>query len=148
MSHFAKMSEAASVALHAALLMAKKPRELHTARSIAEGLTVSEATLAKVLQRLARAGIVDSTRGPKGGFVLAKNPADVTLLSVYEAIEGTLTPTRCLLSRPVCGGECLLSALLSDVDVQARNFLAGKNLADVAAALPVGGSIEDIEKAG
>lgn len=148
MSHFAKMSEASSVALHAALLMAKAPGKSHTAHDIAELLTVSEATLAKALQRLVKAGVISSTRGPKGGFVMARDPKGITLLEVYEAIEGRLTPTQCLLSRPVCGGECLLQALLKDVDVKARQFLAEKNLGDVAAKLPDSADITEIVNAG
>jgi Rrf2 family protein len=128
--------------------MAKAPGKPHTARDLAELLTVSEATLAKALQRLVKAGVISSTRGPKGGFVMTKDPKNITLLEVYEAIEGRLTPTQCLLSKPVCGGECLLQALLKDVDVKARQFLAEKNLGDVAAALPDDADISEIVNAG
>jgi DNA-binding IscR family transcriptional regulator len=46
--------------------------------------------LPKVLQRLAQVGFLSSTRGPNGGFVLRKKPADINLLQIYEAIEGKL----------------------------------------------------------
>ncbi len=132
MANLLKISEAASLALHTMVYLAADDGRLVTTHEIGEALRVSEAHLAKVLQRLARVGLVDSTRGPKGGFRLAKAGDSISLLEVYETIEGPLTDTVCLLGEPVCQGEkCILGGLLETVNRQAREYLAGTTLADL-----------------
>ncbi len=74
MGNIVKISDAVALGIHAATLLAVVPGKSYTTRAMADGLGVSEAHLAKVMQRLSRAGIVVSRRGPKGGFVLAKAP--------------------------------------------------------------------------
>ncbi|MEW5735747.1 MAG: Rrf2 family transcriptional regulator [Thermodesulfobacteriota bacterium] len=138
MPHLAKISEAASMALHTMAMMAGNPDEALSARSMAEALGCSEAHLAKVLQRLAKAGLLTSTRGPKGGFVLARPAGAITLLEIYETIEGPLTPSQCLLGKPVCGGNCILGGLLGEVDLRAQEYLGNKSLADFSAAFSGG----------
>jgi Rrf2 family protein len=86
MSNLFKVSEAASLALHAMLHIVANPNRPVSTREIASGMHASEAHLAKVLQRLARVGLARSTRGPKGGFVLGRPAETITLLDVYEAI--------------------------------------------------------------
>jgi DNA-binding IscR family transcriptional regulator len=68
-----------------------------------------------------------------GGFKLAKSPAEITLMDVYEAIEGTYHPSDCLLGRPVCDGrECVLGGLVESVNGQVRAYLSGTTLAQLA----------------
>ncbi|MCP4900046.1 MAG: Rrf2 family transcriptional regulator, partial [bacterium] len=91
-----RISEAASLGIHAMGLLAIHPDRSLSARTIAEKFSVSEAHLSKVLQRLTKVGLLASTRGPKGGFSLTRDPETVTLLEVFEAIEGPVEPTDCL----------------------------------------------------
>jgi Rrf2 family protein len=124
MSSLVHVSEAASLALHAAVLLAEAGDAVLTTREIAEALGASEAHLSKVLQRLGRAGLVDSVRGPRGGFRLIRPAKDVTLLEVWEAIEGPLHPTHCLFGRPVCTrAGCIMGGVLSRVDQTVRQYL-------------------------
>ncbi|MCK5596268.1 MAG: Rrf2 family transcriptional regulator, partial [Candidatus Eisenbacteria sp.] len=90
MSGLVRTSEAATLALHAAAIMASSPESHVTAAVMADGLSASEAHLAKVLQRLAKAGVVAGTRGPGGGFQLTRPGKEISLREVYEAIEGRL----------------------------------------------------------
>ena len=85
MSSFIKVSEGVTIAMHSMLLMAMQSDEVLTTSYIAEKLHVSAAHLSKVIQRLNHAGLVKSTRGPKGGSTLAKNKNDITLLEIFEA---------------------------------------------------------------
>jgi Rrf2 family protein len=126
-----KVSEAASLALHTAALLGNSPDTLMTTADIADELQVSENHLSKVLQRLTKAGIVKSTRGPKGGFVIGRPPADVTLLDVYEAIEGPFEVRKCLFARPICDGQCILGGLLKDVNTEIRQYLSATRLSAV-----------------
>lgn len=133
MSSFIGVSDAASLALHALSLFADKPSELVSTREVAEVLGVSEAHLAKVLQRLNRCGLVTSVRGPGGGFTLTKSAEKVSLLEVYEAIEGPVEDSACLLKKPVCpGGKCIMGDLLSSLNTRIRKTLSETSLADAA----------------
>ncbi|MEW5911168.1 MAG: Rrf2 family transcriptional regulator [Thermodesulfobacteriota bacterium] len=131
MQQLLKISEAASLALHTMGLLAAEPKRLISTREMAQRLRVSEAHLAKVMQRLGRAGLVRSQRGPKGGFSLLRRPEDITLLEVYEATEGPLEQRRCLLARPMCNGNCILGGLLTTVGDQVRDYFATTRLSDV-----------------
>jgi len=129
MANVLKISEAASLALHTMVYLAADDGRLATTHQISEVLRVSEAHLSKVLQRLGKVGLVDSTRGPGGGFKLGKSGEQISLLEVYEAIEGPLTPTNCLLGTPICSGEkCILGGLLEDVNRRVKEYFAQTRL--------------------
>lgn len=132
MDNVLKISEAASIALHAIVYLADNKDHKLSNHEIASALKVSEAHLSKVLQRLSKAGMVESNRGPKGGFVLAKDPAEITLLQVYEAIEGPLPNSYCLLGSPICGGEnCILGNLIKNLNREVREYMEKTRVADV-----------------
>jgi len=124
------LTEAATLALHAAIFIANSTAGHASSREMAEALSVSEAHLAKVLNRLAKAGILHSTRGPGGGFSLQRPPGEVHLLDVYEATEGALQPPTCLWDVPKCGRTgCPLGDLMHDVNTRIHHFLATTSLA-------------------
>ena len=132
MSSVIKFSEAASLAMHTMVVLAEDPERVLSTHEIATRLGVSEAHLSKVLQRLTRAGLVESVRGPKGGFLPGKSTSEVTLLEVYECIEGPLTGKTCLLGTRVCGeGACMLGGLLATLTEQVRAYLGGAKLSGV-----------------
>ena len=137
------MSERVEWAAHCAVLLALLPdgRSLSAAR-LAEYHGVPGPYLAKSLQALMQSGIVGSRAGRSGGYRLARPATDVTLLEVYDAIEGDGTffrcteirrrgPTRVAASRysPVCG----VAAAMWDAERAWRDSLAGVTLADLAA---------------
>jgi Rrf2 family protein len=125
-----RISEAAKLGLHATALIARSERRL-SVRELAERLCVSHSHLAKVMQRLVAAGLLDSERGARGGFRLAKAADHVTLLEVWEALDGELGDSRCLFERPVCGvGQCVLGELLGFVTREVTDRLGSITLAD------------------
>jgi len=127
-----RISEAATLALHSMALLAARPGGLLATHEMATELRVSEAHLSKVLQRLSKAGLVAATRGPGGGFELAKEPGEISLLDVYETIDGPLGCDECLLGTPTCRGEaCMLGDLIKSVNEQMRTYLSTTRLADV-----------------
>ena len=134
MSTMLRLSEAASLALHTMRLLAATTDRRLTTREIASKLSVSEAHLAKVLQRLVRRGLVESVRGPKGGSRLAGEPSEITMMDVYEAIEGPLAADTCLLGRSMCvNGECMFRGLLETINTLARQHMKETTLAELAA---------------
>jgi Rrf2 family protein len=131
MSAVVKFTEASSIAMHTmALLAARKDRHV-TVGEIAASLPVSENHLAKVLQRLTRAGLVEGLRGPGGGFLLRGDPAEITLLQVHEAIEGRFEVSGCLFSPPKCCGNCILGDATREANALVHARLARTRLADV-----------------
>lgn len=135
MQHNLRISEAASLALHAMALLAGDERRARPTREMAETLNVSDHHLAKVMQRLGRAGLVQSQRGPRGGFRLARQRESISLLEVYEAVEGPLAGQTCLLGHPVCQGPCALSGLMRRLGDDVKTYLSGTTLGDLAAGL-------------
>ncbi len=69
---------------------------------VAERQGVSPAFMGKVVNALARAGILSTRRGVKGGISLARRPEEITLLEVLEAIQGPLVLNCCLRSKEAC----------------------------------------------
>ena len=100
MSAMPTLSEAATLAMHAVALLAAHPKRCVQSKEMSSTLGASQAHLSKVLQRLVKVGFLDSIRGPKGGFVLARKARDATLLDVYESIDGPLPQHSCLLGPP------------------------------------------------
>jgi Rrf2 family protein len=128
-----KISEASSLALHTACLLAAHPGERILTRDAAALFEVSEAHLAKVMQRLVKVGIVRSVRGPGGGFTLKKPAADISLMDVYTAIEGPFDRRRCLLGHEICPlRHCLLGDLLITINNQVRDYLIRTRLNELA----------------
>ncbi len=115
MSKIFHISEAASLALHSLTLIAQEGRQLST-HDIATQTGFSKNHLSKVLQILVRNGYLQSTRGPKGGFVLSLQPEYITLLEIYELFEGKLTQQICSLhGNSACPfNECLFGKLNKD----------------------------------
>ena len=136
MNNILRMSEAASLAMHTVTILAANPTEVMSTREIASSLRVSEAHLSKVLQRLGKAGLVKSIRGPKGGFVLGQDPDLIRLLDVYELIDGPLGSSTCLLGSPACSDPkcCILGDLLGTIHEQVREYLAGAKLSELTDA--------------
>lgn len=132
MQHVLRISEAANLALHTMVLLAGVGDTRYSVKQIARVMCASEAHLAKVLQRLSHAGLVDSARGPKGGFMLARNPDEITLLEVLETIDGPFEPQDCMMRNRTCGEfGCLFGDLLGEMNDRIREYLGGRNLEDV-----------------
>jgi len=101
---------------------------------MAEDLDVSPSHLSKVMQRLNRAGIASSKRGVGGGFYLDRPLGSVSLLDIYNAIEGPLPASTCLLGHAQCPvGPCVMGSVLHEVHDRVRAHLATTTLADLAA---------------
>jgi Rrf2 family protein len=130
-----RVSHAASLAVHTMALLAGDHEKPLSARQIAKTLHVSEAHLAKVLGRLAREGLVLSTRGPGGGFVLAEGADHAPLMTVFEAIEGKFAPHDCLFETPLCNdGKCIFGGLVKKINDEMRRYLTETLISDTTVA--------------
>jgi Rrf2 family protein len=74
----------------------------HSAKDVAEAFGIPPEALAKILQRLAKAGLLQSQHGIRGGYTLARAAHTISAFEVIEAIDGPLFITSCVTVR----GEC------------------------------------------
>jgi Rrf2 family protein len=110
MAHVINFSEAAFIALHGMVLVAKSEKEQINVLEIADRLNSSKHHVAKVMQRLVKEGYLYSHRGPTGGFSMKKDPKEVTLLELYESIEGKIEIGDCPMDHPVCAfDQCIFN---------------------------------------
>lgn len=91
-----KMSEGVEWTAHACVLLAALPPGVGLpANALAEFHSLAPAYMAKHMQALTRAGIVESVRGSRGGYRLAKPASEISLWDIVEAIEGDERAFRC-----------------------------------------------------
>jgi Rrf2 family protein len=119
------LTKASKFALYALVEMALATDERVSAKSIAERFGISTNHVAKVLQALAQAGLVDGTRGAGGGYAMSRSPTDVSMADVIDAIEGPVavdacsdcpvqaSPDRCETNVATCNVHALLTEVRS-----------------------------------
>ena len=90
-----RLSKKADYGLIALKHLAQHGEESISARKIAAYYQIPAELLAKVLQRLARKGLLVSQQGTNGGYVLARDPAAISIVDVVEALEGPISITPC-----------------------------------------------------
>ncbi len=128
MAKIVHLSEAASLAIHSMVLIAKSDSHINV-NMIAQEMGASRNHLAKVLQLLVKYNYLKSVRGPSGGFVLNVHPSEITLLDIYQAIEGKIETPECPLDRQVCPfDKCLLGGMVKDVTEQFKTYFEGQTL--------------------
>lgn len=126
--------ESASIALHTCLWLAEGPRDFRPSPAIARALGFSYNHFAKVVQRLVRARLLETERGPKGGIRLARDPRRISLLEIYDAGGGEpLVPHRCLLDPSICAGRaCAFGRQLDKLNARYHRQMARTTLAALA----------------
>lgn len=135
-------------ALHCCAVLADMPPERYLATKVlAEFHGVPKEYLSKALQQLSRAGLVESTLGPSGGYRLAKRPEDITFLAIVEAVEGRRTTFVCTeirrnnpCLRPAEAGACTkkpcaVARAMWAADEAWRGSLRGTRLSDLLVSL-------------
>jgi Rrf2 family protein len=147
MSTFMRMSEGVEWALHCCLTLCwiETDRPAPSAK-LAAVFDLPAPYLNKRLQALVRAGILVSTPGVHGGFLLARPPEKITLMDVVTAIEGAEPAFRCTDIRQRGAGagrpahefarQCVVSTAMRKAELAWRRELAGQTVADLVAAAP------------
>jgi Rrf2 family protein len=129
MARIVHLTEAASLAIHSMVLIAKSDIHINV-NVLAQEIGASRNHLAKVLQLLVKQNYLKSVRGPSGGFVLSVDPSQITLLNIYEAIEGKIELAECPLDRRICPyDKCLMGGMIKDVTNQFKDYFGQQTLA-------------------
>ncbi len=105
-------------------------------REIAEEEQIPKKFLEQILLELRKAGLLESTRGPSGGYRLLKAPQSVSLARVVRLMDGPLAPLRCVsrTARIRCPREkgCGLRLVMAEVREAVAGIMEEKTLADIA----------------
>ena len=101
------------------------------------GWTCRGELLAKIFQRLARAGVFASTKGRGGGFTLVRPAHAISLLDIVTALEGPGSMDRCVVGITPCDDRaaCPLHDLFRPIRQRLKDYLATTTLADLGASL-------------
>ena len=118
--------------MRAVLALAAGDGRPMTTRQIAETMKVPQSYLSKVLQSLVRGGLVHSTRGLKGGFVLVRSPEEVNMLEILEAVSPMKRIKSCPLDLEGHSSDlCPLHRRLDQAMAMVQEAFAGTTLAEI-----------------
>jgi Rrf2 family protein len=127
-------------AIRCVYYLAGKTGDVTMVDEIARNMDTPKSFLAKILQKLARANIVKSYRGVKGGFQLARKPKEINLLEVIEAIQGPVVMNICALDKKMCkmSGTCTIHPVWIEVRKQVEKLLRKRSFASFPCRGPLG----------
>jgi FeS assembly SUF system regulator len=105
----------------------------HNAREVAEQLLLPVPMVSKVMKSLARAGVLESHRGAKGGFNLARRPEELSVAAMIAALEGPVALTQCQIGPALCEHErnCNVQQPWNVINAAVENTLATITLSDL-----------------
>ena len=128
-----KVSEAVAISFHAMIYIANRENQTCLLKEIAEKFNVSDHHLSKVLQRFVKLGILKSAKGPKGGFSIVSKYKDITLLEIYEIIEGKIIKHNCIFSsnKGNCS-KCIMNNLLERMNDEFIEYMKNHKISDFA----------------
>jgi len=118
------------ILLDLALHQGGTPRHIH---EIAASQQISEKYISRLIIQLRRAKMIRSIRGAGGGYRIARDPADVTLLDIIEVMEGPLAIVDCVRSPGTCGrsGDCPSHRIWDQLNDEIRQAMARITLRDI-----------------
>ena len=136
-----RLSKKADYALMAMKHLARKTdaSASTSAREIAEQYDIPIELMAKVLQRLARSGLLTSHQGTRGGYTLAKTAPAISVADIIQAIDGPLTVTACSTDDENCGqyAKCSVRDPLWRIKDRILAALAECSLAEISTDVPI-----------
>lgn len=120
-------------AIRCVYYLKNKPDEVTMVDEIAREMCIPKSFLAKILQKLSRAKIVQSYRGVKGGFQLARKPKNISIYDVIEAVEGPIAMNVCAVDRKQCGlsDRCKIYPIWVEVKREVKNMLKNKKFSQI-----------------
>jgi Rrf2 family protein len=112
---------------------------------------ISQRYLEQIFQKLRRAGVVGSKRGPSGGYFLGKKPEDITIAEIVQITEGSINPVRCIdteSSTQLCerSGECVTQIVWSEAGKRLREYFDSVTIKDLCTLAREMGIKKDLDK--
>src|SRR4030042_1152916 len=114
-------------------LAGKGPEKVYLVNEISREQNIPGTFLAKIFQRLSKAGLLRSIRGAKGGFALGKPAGEITMKEIIEVLEGPIALNRCLLKKGECEVEkiCPLHPVWEEVQQHFLSILENVTMQDL-----------------
>jgi len=127
-----RLSPAAELAVRGVLILAEHHGEGPvTLSTICQRRDLPKQYLTKIFGSLARAGLVTPIRGKKGGYMLGRQPDQITVLEIIEAVEGPIVLNYCQHNPPQCDQvDCHLRGVWTELQRIVRDRLGSVTLAD------------------
>lgn len=116
-----QITRQADYAVRAVLYLAKIGEDRRAATSqIAQEQQIPPSFLAKIVSQLSVAGLLQTSRGARGGVSLARSPEDISVLEVVEAIDGPILLNECVANQGDCsfGDSCLMRPIWCDTQAE------------------------------
>lgn len=143
-----QVTRAGEYAILGLLYLARQPAgRTVMIEEISEAEKIPNSFLAKIFQSLARGGLVTSHRGVGGGFSLARSPEAISLLQIFNCVEGEFALQKCVSEEPECVvsesrlGSCVLCNVFAEAQSRVNEVFARTTLAELlkrSPTLPVG----------
>ncbi|HEX4205440.1 MAG TPA: Rrf2 family transcriptional regulator [Ktedonobacteraceae bacterium] len=130
-----KYSQATNYALHTMLyFVALPPGTTVGVQQLAEFQELSPTYLSKILTRLVKAGLIESTPGVNGGYMLLRDKEELSFLEVIHAIEGTASLFHCSVG-PHHNPACLIQGVMLNAEQQMEDYLKERKLVELVGQL-------------
>ena len=131
------ITEATSIAIHLCVRLTQTGTAYYSTRKVAEEFDLSVHHLAKVVQKLVKAGIIESSRGGQGGVRLLKSKEELSVADLNAAVVD-LEKGGCLLSQKVCTGcKCSLGKWIHAENAKIQEALQKTTIHEIAASLNI-----------
>lgn len=140
-----RISKLADYAILVMVEMARDPLTVMSAQALAERAGIELPTASKVLKLLGQAGVVQSFRGPSGGYCVQRPAAEISVADVISAIEGPIAMTECSIHEGLCSVEATCNARENwqKISRAVANALQDVSLAEMAGAVDQPGGQAD-----
>jgi FeS assembly SUF system regulator len=114
--------------------IAREPDRIHSAAELAAKMGVAGSTASKILKMLARANLLASVRGAKGGYMLSRPANHISIAELVDALEGPIGLTECSVIAGLCALEssCSIRANWRRINRVVRDALGQMTLAELA----------------
>jgi len=112
---------------------------------------ISQRYLEQIFQKLKKAGVLGSKRGPSGGYFLGKKPEDITIGEIVQITEGSINPVRCVDaedSTQPCerSGECVTQIVWNEAGQRLKNYFDSVTIKDLCKLAKEMGIRKDLDK--
>ena len=101
-------------------------------KRISSKYDISESYLEQLFAKLRKKGYIDTVRGPQGGYLLAKDPGEITVGMILRALEGDITTSECI-SKEICPREttCATRVIFEKIEDSINQVIDNITLADM-----------------
>lgn len=132
MSKIINISDAASIAIHSLALIAASKKQISVSE-ISAITGFSKNHLSKIMQRLVKGNYIKSARGPKGGFLLNCDSKKISLLEIFELIEGNIEENHCTTHSDKCIFlNCVFGGMTGKLTDEFKKYLQRTSIHQIA----------------